>query len=154
MSAPGMEPRRLTLIIAVLVALLPGAALACSCAWGGPFTRVALGTDLIALAEVRSYYRHSMDVTIVEVLRGIETRQAIRIWGDDGALCRPYVTAFPHGTRWIFALKRLPGPDARARASPPARRSRPRARSSRVQPCVRLRASWPASARQRHPGWA
>jgi len=36
----------------------------------------------------------------------------IRVWGDDGALCRPYVSAFPRGTRWIFALKRLREPAA------------------------------------------
>ena len=34
--------------VLALLALLaaPGAALACSCTWGGPFTKVALGTDL------------------------------------------------------------------------------------------------------------
>ena len=36
----------------------------------------------------------------------------IRVWGDDGALCRPYISAFPLGTRWIFALKRLREPAA------------------------------------------
>jgi hypothetical protein len=53
-----------------------------------------------------------MDVTIVEVLKGTETRRVIRVWGDDGALCRPYVSAFPRGTRWILALKRLREPAA------------------------------------------
>lgn len=97
-------------LLALLVTLLaPGVALACSCMWNGPFTKVALGTDLVVLAEVRSYHRHSMDVAVVEVLKGGEDRREIRVWGDSGALCRPYVTAFPRGTRWIFALKREPG---------------------------------------------
>jgi hypothetical protein len=81
--------------------------------WGGPFTKVALRTDLVVLAEVRSYSRHSMDVAVIEVLKGGDERPAIRIWGDNGALCRPYVTAFPRGTRWIFALQRLREPGAR-----------------------------------------
>ena len=98
--------RLLTLFVTLLA---PGVALACSCMWSGPFTKVALGTDLVVLAEVRSYYRHSMDVALVEVLKGGEDRREIRVWGDSGALCRPYVTAFPRGTRWIFALKREPG---------------------------------------------
>jgi len=98
--------RLLTLLVTLLA---PGVALACSCMWSGPFTKVALGTDLVVLAEVRSYYRHSMDVALVEVLKGGEDRREIRVWGDSGALCRPYVTAFPRGTRWIFALKREPG---------------------------------------------
>jgi len=98
--------RLLTLLVTLLA---PGVALACSCMWSGPFTKVALGTDLVVLAEVRSYYRHSMDVALVEVLKGGEDRREIRVRGDSGALCRPYVTAFPRGTRWIFALKREPG---------------------------------------------
>lgn len=97
-------------LLALLVTVLaPGVALACSCMWSGPFTKVALGTELVVLGEVRSYYRHSMDVAIIEVLKGGEDRREIRVWGDSGALCRPYVTAFPRGTRWIFALKREPG---------------------------------------------
>lgn len=98
--------RTLTLLATLLA---PGVALACSCMWAGPFAKVALGTDLVVLAEVRSYHRHSMDVAVVEVLKGGEDRREIRVWGDSGALCRPYVTAFPRGTRWIFALKREPG---------------------------------------------
>jgi hypothetical protein len=97
-------------ILALLVTLLaPGVALACSCMWSGPFTKVAPGTDLVVLAEVRSYYRHGMDVGVIDVLKGGEDRSVIRVWGDTDALCRPYVTAFPRGTRWIFALKREPG---------------------------------------------
>ena len=106
-----MSPRAWWVVVLLALAA-PGAALACSCTWGGPFTKVALGTDLIVLADVRSYDHHRMDVTIVEVLRGIETRRVIRVWGDDGALCRPYVSAFPRGTRWILALKRLREPAA------------------------------------------
>ena len=98
--------RLLTLLVTLLA---PGVALACSCMWSGPFTKVALGTDLVVLAEVRSYYRHSMEVAVLDVLKGGEDRREIRVWGDSGALCRPYVTAFPRGTRWIFALKREPG---------------------------------------------
>ena len=94
--------RALTLLITLLA---PGVALACTCVWGGPFTKVALGTELIVLVEVQSYYRHAMDVQVIEVLKGAKTPPAMRIWGDTGALCRPYVTAFPRGTRWIFALK-------------------------------------------------
>ena len=26
------------------------------------------------------------------------------MWGDNGALCRPYVTSFPVGSEWVFAL--------------------------------------------------
>jgi hypothetical protein len=106
-----MSILRLLTSLAVLAA--PTVAFACSCLWGGPFTKVALRTDLVVLAEVRSYYRHSMDVAVVEILKGAEERATIRIWGDTGALCRPYVTTFPPGTRWIFALQRQREPGGR-----------------------------------------
>jgi hypothetical protein len=105
--------RVLVILVALApgVALTPGVALACTCAWVGPFTKMALQADLIVLAEVRGYQRHGMDVRVLEVLRGREPRRTIRIWGDTGALCRPYVTSFPVGTRWIFAVtaSRTPG---------------------------------------------
>lgn len=60
----------------VLVALLaPAVARACTCAWTGPFTAVALGSDLVVLAEVRSYDRHTMDVAVIDVLEGVERRR-------------------------------------------------------------------------------
>jgi len=100
-------------LLALLVALLvPGVVLACSCVWAGPFTKVALRADLVVLGEVRSYNRHGMDVAVLEVLRGKEERPVIRVWGDTGALCRPYVAGFPRGTRWIFAVQRSRGPEA------------------------------------------
>jgi hypothetical protein len=98
-------------ILAILVAAFaePGVALACRCVWAGPFTKVALATELVVLADVKSYERHGMDVAVIEVLKGKEDRRTIRVWGDDGALCRPYVATFPRGTRWILALQREPG---------------------------------------------
>ena len=67
---------------------------------------VALGTDLVVLVEVRSHDRHRMDVTVVEVLRGAERRSVVTVLGGDGATCRPPVTGFPPGTRWVLALTR------------------------------------------------
>jgi len=106
--------RRSLGLFAILVAVLlaPSVAFACSCMWAGPFTKVALRTDVVVLAEVRSYFRHGMDVAVLDVLKGTEKRPAIRIWGDTGALCRPYVTGFPRGTRWIFAVQRSREPEA------------------------------------------
>jgi hypothetical protein len=61
-------------ILAMLVAALaaPGVVLACRCIWAGPFTTVALATELVVLADVKSYERHGMDVAVVEVLKGQE----------------------------------------------------------------------------------
>ena len=98
------------IFVMALVALLTAQnlAMACTCLWGGPFTKIALGQELVVYGEVLDYYTHSMEVKVLEVLKGKEERSAIRIWGDNGALCRPYVHSFPIGTRWIFAVSRLP----------------------------------------------
>jgi hypothetical protein len=97
------------LAVASLITLaLPNGAAACSCVWGGPFSKVALHKEVIVLGEVSSYYKNSMDVQVIEVIKGKEKRGTIRIWGDNGALCRPYVSLFPIGTTWLLALSALP----------------------------------------------
>ena len=95
--------------MALLVNLtLPTGAVACSCLWGGPFSKVALHKEVIILGEVLSYHKNSMEVRVIEVIKGTEDRTTIRIWGDNGALCRPYVTHFPIGTTWLLAISALP----------------------------------------------
>lgn len=100
-----MSCLRALALLAVL--LLPVAALACTCNWAGPFTKVALRTDLVVLAEVRSHERHRMDVALVDVLKGAERRRVVTVLGGDEASCRPRVSGFPPGTRWILALARM-----------------------------------------------
>jgi hypothetical protein len=63
---------------------------------------------VIILGEVLSYHKNSMEVQVIEVIKGTERRNTIRIWGDNGALCRPYVSLFPIGTTWLFAISALP----------------------------------------------
>lgn len=53
----------------------------------------------------------AMEVEVFEVLKGSARGRRLRIWGDDGAQCRPYVSGFTVGTEWIFAVNRLRGGD-------------------------------------------
>ena len=93
--------------VAALLLLAPiQSAQACSCAWAGPFASVAHSADLVVRGKVLSYKKNSMKVTVLEVLRGRESRRTIRIWGDNGAQCSPYVSSFPIGTEWVFAVRR------------------------------------------------
>lgn len=48
-----------------------------------------------------------MELEVLEVIKGDEERQNIRVWGDNGALCRPYIKSFPVGTEWVMALNRV-----------------------------------------------
>jgi len=117
-----------TTLVLLAIPGLPNLAFACSCMWAGPFAKVALGKELIVLGEVMDHYKNSMEVQIIEVVKGTEERKTIRIWGDNGALCRPYVAHFPIGTRWLLAVFPLPEKTGETRspwqgfASPPGRR--------------------------------
>lgn len=103
----------LLVIAAVLTMLSSTSAHACSCAWAGPFLNVAPGTPLIVRARVVGHSMRSrdvdlaMDVEVLEVLKGSAKGKRIRIWGDNGAQCRPYVSAFPVQTEWFFAITEL-----------------------------------------------
>ena len=39
----------------------------------------------------------SMEVEIIEIYKGEETRKSVIVWGDIGNLCRPYLSAFKEG---------------------------------------------------------
>lgn len=47
----------------------------------------------------------AMDVEVCRVLRGKYEAKTIRIVGDFGASCVPYVSRFPIATEWVFAVQ-------------------------------------------------
>jgi len=85
-------------------------ATACSCMWRGPFLSVAPLAEGIIRARVLGYHGRArgidlaMDVEVLEVLSGPIHVRRLRIWGDNGMLCRPGVDRFPPGSEWILAL--------------------------------------------------
>lgn len=101
-----MRPRSSLFLALLSLALLPAPTLACTCAYGGPFSKVAPKTDLVIVGDVVSHHENSMQVEVVQVLKGDETRKRLTVWGDNGMQCRPYVTRFPEKTRWVLAVFR------------------------------------------------
>ena len=105
----------LTVVLLFAGLLVPSTSAACSCVWGGPFLTMARRAELVVRSMVLDYHGESrgiklaMDVEVVEVLKGSARAKRIRIWGDNGAMCRPYVSAFPIHTEWILAIDPLPG---------------------------------------------
>ena len=94
--------------ILCVLALLRVDVLACSCIWAGPFFTAGAREELIVRAKVVRYTAHAMDVEVHETFNGDPGVATIRIWGDTGILCRPYVTSFPIGTEWVFAVRANP----------------------------------------------
>lgn len=50
---------------------------------------------------------HGMDLQIEQVIKGDETLEVIRVWGDVGHLCRMYTSGFIVGEEYLFALTRI-----------------------------------------------
>ena len=89
--------------------------LACSCGVDEPFIESSRSADAIVIAEVTSYFSRTgypdkaMILRVREVLKGKTSNTPLRVWGDNGKLCRPYVSRFPVGTTWVFALDKSGG---------------------------------------------
>ena len=96
--------------IAGLVLLVAGTgpAAACTCFFDGPFSKVASEGDLVVLGEVVSHHGNSMQLDVLQVLKGVEKRQRITVWGDNGMQCRPYLSQFPDKTKWVLSVYQLP----------------------------------------------
>ena len=84
----------------------------CTCVWQGSFSKTAGRADLIASGTIVASKGNSMDLRIGQVLKdrevgGREFRQTIRIWGDNGKLCRPDVKQFPVNSQWLLGLRKI-----------------------------------------------
>jgi hypothetical protein len=85
---------------------------ACDCGHNGPFLQMARQTKLVALVKVVKYSSfsksgevpHAVEVEILEVLKGKETRKRIEVWGDNGRMCRPFVSGFAIDSLFVMSL--------------------------------------------------
>jgi hypothetical protein len=117
-STSARRPAQAALLAALVVAAMAlgsPPALACSCAWGGPFLHVARDAPVVATVRVDAYgaaLAHddriyaSMRIAVLEVLAGDAVPSQLVVYGDPGHLCRPYVTPerFALGREYVMAL--------------------------------------------------
>lgn len=89
----------------------------CECHGDCSFSQISSGMEFVALVKVIEYSDYldqeiigydkkmpfSMTVEIIKKYKGTESRKRIRIWGDDGAQCRPYITEFEVGKYYLIA---------------------------------------------------
>src|SRR6478752_4404396 len=88
--------------------------IACDCDSLGPFLSVAPRTDMVAFVKVKSFLTTqdmfgavipmSMEVEIIEVYKAKVSIKTIIIWGDNGALCRPYLSRFKLDQYYVIAF--------------------------------------------------
>lgn len=87
---------KLSLILLIFTA--DQSVLACSCEYAGNFLTVAPKSKLVALVRVTKFLSFktmeskqipmSMEVEIVDIYKGDESRKKVVIWGDNGILCQ------------------------------------------------------------------
>lgn len=110
--------KHLTLIVTLLLfSTISTYACDCECIDDCSFSVVSKNSDFVALVKVISYddyledkimgheerKPYSMTVEIIKKYKGSETRETIKIWGDDGKECRPYIANFKIGDYYLIA---------------------------------------------------
>jgi hypothetical protein len=105
--------KRLIIIFAVYL-VTTTSVFACDCDYQGPFLKMAQRTPFVALVKVKKYLTFediynvktpmSMEVEIIDVYKGKETRKTVKVWGDIGNLCRPYLSEFKEEKYYVIAF--------------------------------------------------
>jgi len=105
--------------VLLLILLISVKSFACDCECEGDcsFSQISKGSEFVALVKVIEYsdfldqeiYDYdgkmpfSMIVEVIEKYIGSEKRKTIKIWGDNGMLCRPYIANFEIGKYYLIA---------------------------------------------------
>ena len=104
------------IILTIFLSLLTIKTYACDCESQGNFYKVSPNSDLVALVKITKYLTFkdiydsptpmSMEVEILEVFKGVDNRKTIKVWGDVGHLCRPYLNQFSLDSLYVIAFQK------------------------------------------------
>ena len=89
----------------------------CVCEGDCSFRAISNRNELVALVKVIEYsdfldfeidghdekMPFSMTVEIIKKYKGTESKKRIKIWGDNGILCRPYIANFKIGKYYLIS---------------------------------------------------
>lgn len=96
--------------IFILLCLLAHSELAlaqCDCLWHGSFNQAAPRADLVVSGTIIGQKGNAFDLQVDKTLAGKEYREVIRLWTDNGKLCRPKVGGFAVDSQWLLAAYRI-----------------------------------------------
>jgi hypothetical protein len=120
------QMRHLIILIIFLLPTIPSYSCECECPGDCSFHKIVKNSELVALVKVVSYDNYlsdsimgysgkmplSMTVEIIKLYKGTETRKQIKIWGDYGHLCRPYIADFAIGNYFLIAPHLIERPNS------------------------------------------
>lgn len=95
------------LFIGLLFLMIPFHAGACSCNWRGSFLTASKDAPLVVLGKIIRHHLgqvSTMDVLVLETLKGGILDSGMVVQMGDGMYCRPTLDVFPPGSEWILAL--------------------------------------------------
>ena len=109
--------KKTTLTIFTVFIFIQSFACSCRCSGDCSFSIISDQQNFVALVKVIEYSEfldgeyygydgkmpYSMTVEVVKKYKGTESRKRIKIWGDNGALCRPYISNFEVGKYYLIA---------------------------------------------------
>lgn len=98
---------RFLLPLILLAFFLETAQAQCDCLWQGSFNRAATTADIVVSGTVIASKGNAFDLEIERIIAGKEYREVIRIWGDNGKLCRPAINDFTPGSHWLLAAYQI-----------------------------------------------
>lgn len=107
-----------TAVLWFLLSLTFYSVYACTCNYAGNFSKVAKDADLVALVKVIDHEDYfsllpeydstkrpmSVRVEIVEKYSGKEQRKEVKIFGDNGYLCRASILHIEEGEYYVVAV--------------------------------------------------
>lgn len=96
----------------------------CTCTSNCDFKTISNNMEFVALIRIIEYsdfledeifgyegkMPYSMTVEIIKLYKGSESRKTIKIWGDNGVLCRPYTANFEIGKYYLIAPTKITHP--------------------------------------------
>jgi hypothetical protein len=101
-------------LVSAPIVLFTPSAIACSCAGSDPFVKTAARSDLVVRGKILEYQPEqaektpsrplAMVVEVKEVLKGKSQSKRLTVLGDNGMICRRYVSEFAIGTEWVLAV--------------------------------------------------
>ncbi len=97
----------LFLFFVAFSSLIPSSAGACSCVWKGSFLTVSRDAPLVVIGKIIRHHpgkSPTMDVHVLETLKGGILDSGMVLQMGDGMHCRPTIDLFPTGTEWILAV--------------------------------------------------
>ena len=88
--------------------IIPSSTAACSCVWKGPFLTASKDAPLIVVGKILRHHpggtSPTMNVLVLETLKGGILDSGMVVQMGDGMHCRPTLDVFPPGSKWILAL--------------------------------------------------